>query len=142
MVPQHIKIIFNLVIELGGFALCCPGFFGMVIVAPWMQETFDLPTGLNIVNVTESSALMRRFPRYRASPVISLFTRCMVLQAIGEDGRIRFLPPSCSTTSPDLSIFADRQHENQACREFRPHRLLGPNATCGSTLHTLPFTVM
>jgi len=30
----------------------------MVIVAPWLQETFDLPTGLNIVNASVILALM------------------------------------------------------------------------------------
>ena len=34
------------------------GFFGMVILAPWMQETFDLPTGLNIVNASLMLAIM------------------------------------------------------------------------------------
>jgi len=34
------------------------GFFGMVIVAPWLQQTFDLPTGLNIVNASLILALM------------------------------------------------------------------------------------
>jgi len=34
------------------------GFFGMVILAPWMQETFDLPTGLNIVNASVMLAVM------------------------------------------------------------------------------------
>ena len=28
------------------------GFFGMVIVAPWLQETFDIATGLNIANAS------------------------------------------------------------------------------------------
>jgi phosphate transport system permease protein len=34
------------------------GFFGMVILAPWLQETFDLPTGLNIVSASLVLALM------------------------------------------------------------------------------------
>ncbi|HOD64344.1 MAG TPA: ABC transporter permease subunit, partial [Smithellaceae bacterium] len=32
--------------------------FGMVIVAPWLQETFDLPTGLNIINASVILAIM------------------------------------------------------------------------------------
>jgi len=34
------------------------GFFGMVVIAPWLQETFDLPTGLNIVNASLMLAIM------------------------------------------------------------------------------------
>ena len=57
--PQKIKIILKSVIELlAGLPSVVLGFFGMVIVAPWMQETFDLPTGLNIVNASVILALM------------------------------------------------------------------------------------
>lgn len=34
------------------------GFFGMVIVAPWLQETFDIATGLNIANASIMLAFM------------------------------------------------------------------------------------
>jgi phosphate transport system permease protein len=34
------------------------GFFGMIFVAPWLQDTFDLPTGLNIVNASLILAIM------------------------------------------------------------------------------------
>lgn len=57
--PQDIKTILKSVIELlAGLPSVVLGFFGMVIVAPWMQETFDLPTGLNIVNASVILALM------------------------------------------------------------------------------------
>ena len=57
--PKQIKIILKSVIELlAGLPSVVLGFFGMVIVAPWMQETFDLPTGLNIVNASMILALM------------------------------------------------------------------------------------
>jgi len=57
--PQKIKIVLKSVIELlAGLPSVVLGFFGMVIVAPWMQETFDLPTGLNIVNASMILALM------------------------------------------------------------------------------------
>ena len=57
--PQNIKITLKSVIELlAGLPSVVLGFFGMVIVAPWMQETFDLPTGLNIVNAALILALM------------------------------------------------------------------------------------
>ena len=57
--PQKIKIILKSVIELlAGLPSVVLGFFGMVIVAPWMQETFDLPTGLNIINASVILALM------------------------------------------------------------------------------------
>jgi phosphate transport system permease protein len=34
------------------------GFFGMVVVAPFLQETFDLPTGLNLFNAALMLAFM------------------------------------------------------------------------------------
>jgi phosphate transport system permease protein len=57
--PQTIKEILKAAIELlAGLPSVVLGFFGMVIVAPWMQETFDLPTGLNIVNASVILAMM------------------------------------------------------------------------------------
>jgi len=57
--PASIKEILKSVIELlAGLPSVVLGFFGMVIVAPWMQETFDLPTGLNIVNASIMLAIM------------------------------------------------------------------------------------
>ena len=57
--PARIKEILKSVIELlAGLPSVVLGFFGMVIVAPWMQETFDLPTGLNIVNASFMLAVM------------------------------------------------------------------------------------
>ena len=44
--PARIKEVLKAVIELlAGLPSVVLGFFGMVILAPWMQETFDLPTG-------------------------------------------------------------------------------------------------
>jgi len=55
----HVKEIVKPIIELlAGLPSVVLGFFGMVVVAPWLQETFDLPTGLNIVNVSLMLALM------------------------------------------------------------------------------------
>ncbi|MBP1710322.1 MAG: ABC-type phosphate transport system, permease component [Deltaproteobacteria bacterium] len=57
--PQAIKETLKSVIELlAGLPSVVLGFFGMVIIAPWMQETFDLPTGLNIVNASVILAIM------------------------------------------------------------------------------------
>lgn len=57
--PQAIKETLKSVIELlAGLPSVVLGFFGMVIVAPWMQETFDLLTGLNIVNASVILAIM------------------------------------------------------------------------------------
>ncbi|MEA1970406.1 MAG: phosphate ABC transporter permease subunit PstC [Thermodesulfobacteriota bacterium] len=57
--PPLIKEIFKPVIELlAGLPSVVLGFFGMAVLAPWMQETFDLPTGLNIVNASLLLALM------------------------------------------------------------------------------------
>jgi phosphate transport system permease protein len=57
--PRHIKEILKSVIELlAGLPSVVLGFFGMVIVAPWLQETFDLPTGLNIMNASVILAIM------------------------------------------------------------------------------------
>ncbi|HOG18541.1 MAG TPA: phosphate ABC transporter permease subunit PstC [Syntrophales bacterium] len=47
------------VIELmAGLPSVVLGFFGMVVLAPWLQETFNLPTGLNIVNASLILAIM------------------------------------------------------------------------------------
>ncbi|MBP7765189.1 MAG: phosphate ABC transporter permease subunit PstC [Deltaproteobacteria bacterium] len=57
--PQRVKGILKSVIELlAGLPSVVLGFFGMVIVAPWLQETFDLPTGLNIINASVILAIM------------------------------------------------------------------------------------
>jgi phosphate transport system permease protein len=57
--PASIKEILKIVIELlAGLPSVVLGFFGMVIVAPWLQETFDLPTGLNIFNASMMLAIM------------------------------------------------------------------------------------
>jgi phosphate transport system permease protein len=57
--PAAIKEILKCVIELlAGLPSVVLGFFGMVVLAPWLQETFDLPTGLNIVNASLILALM------------------------------------------------------------------------------------
>lgn len=57
--PASIKEILKSVIELlAGLPSVVLGFFGMVIIAPWLQETFDLPTGLNIVNASFMLAIM------------------------------------------------------------------------------------
>jgi phosphate transport system permease protein len=57
--PAWIKEILKSVIELlAGLPSVVLGFFGMVILGPWMQETFDLPTGLNIANASVMLAVM------------------------------------------------------------------------------------
>jgi phosphate transport system permease protein len=57
--PPAIKEILKSIIELlAGLPSVVLGFFGMVIVAPWLQETFDLPTGLNIINASVILAIM------------------------------------------------------------------------------------
>ncbi|MBN2515377.1 MAG: phosphate ABC transporter permease subunit PstC [Deltaproteobacteria bacterium] len=57
--PPFIKEIFKPVIELlAGLPSVVLGFFGMAVLAPWLQETFDIPTGLNIVNASLVLALM------------------------------------------------------------------------------------
>ena len=57
--PDAVKEILKSVIELlAGLPSVVLGFFGMVIIAPWLQETFDLPTGLNIVNASLVLAFM------------------------------------------------------------------------------------
>jgi phosphate transport system permease protein len=57
--PLRIKDIAKSVIELlAGLPSVVLGFFGMVVVAPFLQETFDLPTGLNIVNASVILAIM------------------------------------------------------------------------------------
>ena len=57
--PARIKEILKAIIELlAGLPSVVLGFFGMVILAPWMQEMFDIPTGLNIVNASLMLAVM------------------------------------------------------------------------------------
>jgi len=57
--PHAIKEILKSVIELlAGLPSVVLGFFGMVVVAPWLQDTFDLPTGLNIINASMILAIM------------------------------------------------------------------------------------
>ncbi|MBN1381400.1 MAG: phosphate ABC transporter permease subunit PstC [Deltaproteobacteria bacterium] len=54
-----LKEILKPIIELlAGLPSVVLGFFGMVVLAPWLQETFDLPTGLNIVNASLMLSLM------------------------------------------------------------------------------------
>lgn len=57
--PASIKEILKSIIELlAGLPSVVLGFFGMIVVAPWLQETFDLPTGLNIINASVILAIM------------------------------------------------------------------------------------
>jgi phosphate transport system permease protein len=57
--PPLIKEILKPMIELlAGLPSVVLGFFGMVVLAPWLQDTFDLPTGLNIINASIMLALM------------------------------------------------------------------------------------
>ena len=57
--PQAIKEILKSSIELlAGLPSVVLGFFGMVVIAPWLQDTFDLPTGLNIINASMILAIM------------------------------------------------------------------------------------
>ncbi|MCU0580973.1 MAG: phosphate ABC transporter permease subunit PstC [Syntrophales bacterium] len=57
--PAALKEVLKSAIELlAGLPSVVLGFFGMVVLAPWLQETFDLPTGLNIINASLILALM------------------------------------------------------------------------------------
>ena len=57
--PVSIKEILKSIIELlAGLPSVILGFFGMIVVAPWMQDTFDLPTGLNIINASVILSIM------------------------------------------------------------------------------------
>ncbi|HUH64840.1 MAG TPA: phosphate ABC transporter permease subunit PstC [Syntrophales bacterium] len=57
--PTAVKDIAKSIIELlAGIPSVVLGFFGMVVVAPFMQDTFDLPTGLNIMNASVILAIM------------------------------------------------------------------------------------
>ena len=57
--PGAIKEYLKSIIELlAGLPSVVLGLFGMVMVAPWLQETFDLPTGLNIINASVMLAIM------------------------------------------------------------------------------------
>ncbi|MFA4916609.1 MAG: phosphate ABC transporter permease subunit PstC [Syntrophales bacterium] len=57
--PAQVKNILKSIIELlTGLPSVVLGLFGMVVLAPWLQETFDLPTGLNIINASLMLAIM------------------------------------------------------------------------------------
>lgn len=59
LAPGSIKELFKPVVELlAGLPSVVLGFFGMVVVAPWLQNTFGLATGLNIVNASLILAFM------------------------------------------------------------------------------------
>jgi phosphate transport system permease protein len=59
LAPPFLKEILKSVIELlAGLPSVVLGFFGMVVLAPWLQDTFNLPTGLNIVSASLVLALM------------------------------------------------------------------------------------
>jgi phosphate transport system permease protein len=59
LAPPLIKEIFKPVIELlAGLPSVVLGFFGMAVLAPWLQNTFNIPTGLNIVNASIILAIM------------------------------------------------------------------------------------
>lgn len=59
LAPAVLKGILKSAIELlAGLPSVVLGFFAMVVVAPWLQETFDLPTGLNILNASLILAIM------------------------------------------------------------------------------------
>ncbi len=76
--PAAIRDILKSAIELlAGLPSVVLGFFGMVVLAPWLQETFDLPTGLNIVNASLMLAIM-------AIPTISSISED-ALYAVGKE---------------------------------------------------------
>jgi len=57
--PASLKEILKSISELlAGLPSVILGFFGMIVVAPWLQVTFDLPTGLNIINASVILAIM------------------------------------------------------------------------------------
>jgi phosphate transport system permease protein len=54
-----VKEVFKPMVELlAGLPSVVLGFFGMVVLGPWLQDTFDLPTGLNIINASLMLAVM------------------------------------------------------------------------------------
>ncbi len=56
---KRIKEIIKPIIELSAsIPSVVIGFFGMVVVAPWLQAKFDIPTGLNIFNASLMLAVM------------------------------------------------------------------------------------
>ena len=54
-VKEIIKPVIELLASLPSVVI---GFFGMVVVAPFLQETFDIPTGLNVLNASIMLAFM------------------------------------------------------------------------------------
>lgn len=59
LAPPSVKAVLKSAVELlAGLPSVILGFFAMVVIAPWLQETFDLPTGLNILNASIILAVM------------------------------------------------------------------------------------
>ena len=56
--PQVKEILKPIIELLASLPSVVIGFFGMVIVAPFLQEAFDIPTGLNLFNASMMLALM------------------------------------------------------------------------------------
>ncbi len=56
--PKMAEIIKPLVEMLNALPSVVIGFFGMVIVAPFLQSVFDIPTGLNLLNASVMLAFM------------------------------------------------------------------------------------
>ena len=56
--PRTRSVVKPLVELLAALPSVVIGFFGMVVVAPYLQDTFDLPTGLNLFNAALMLAFM------------------------------------------------------------------------------------
>ncbi len=75
--PKMAEIIKPLVEMLNALPSVVIGFFGMVIVAPFLQSVFDIPTGLNLLNASVMLAFM-------AVPTITSISEDAIFSVPGE----------------------------------------------------------
>lgn len=75
--PKMAEIIKPLVEMLNALPSVVIGFFGMVIVAPFLQSVFDIPTGLNLLNASVMLAFM-------AVPTITSISEDAIFNVPGE----------------------------------------------------------
>lgn len=57
--PRRVRELFKPILELlGFFPSIVLGFIGMVVLAPWLQSTFDMLSGLNVLNASLLLAIL------------------------------------------------------------------------------------
>ena len=95
------------------------GFIGMVIVAPWLQETFNLPTGLNLFNAGLMLAFM-------CIPTIA---------SISEDA-LRNVPTMQGQMPPSLIMLRGASVKNSQVMAGMAFQKMTPSIETSESTHT------